>query len=93
MDDVLRSFMRRRTIILHYVYLLKLSNGDYYVGSTSDLAQRIKTHQSGNSSHTSKYLPVKLVYYSAFPNKINAEKFEDYLKSGSGIAFRNKHLI
>lgn len=78
---------------MYYTYLLKLSNNDYYAGSTKDLILRFKEHQSGGVSHTSKLRPVIIVWYSAFQTKELALKFEKYLKSSSGKAFRNKHLI
>ena len=78
---------------MHYTYLLKLSNGDYYAGSTKDLPSRLDKHQTGSVPHTKKHRPVSLVWYSAFKNKELAINFEKYLKSSSGKAFRNKHLI
>jgi len=78
---------------MYYSYLLLLSNSDYYAGSTENLTKRIKKHQSGAVPHTSKYLPVALVWYSGFRTKELAAKFEKYLKSSSGKAFRNKHLL
>ena len=77
---------------MYYTYLLKLSNGDYYAGSSEDLRNRIKDHQEGKNISTKPFRPVKLVYYCAFNTKTQAIKFEMYLKSGSGKAFRNKHL-
>ena len=38
-------------------------------------------------------LPLKLIGYTAFTEKHKAYEYEKYLKSGSGIAFRNKRLI
>lgn len=76
-----------------YVYLLKLSNGDFYVGRSDNLKRRIGEHKRGEDQTTSKFLPIKLVTYFAFDNKTNAVKFEKYLKTGSGIAFRRKHLV
>jgi predicted GIY-YIG superfamily endonuclease len=78
---------------MFYTYLLRLSNNDVYVGSTTDLTTRIKDHNEGKNISTKSFRPVKLIYYCAFPNKTQAVKFEMYLKSGSGKAFRNKHLI
>ncbi|RYM34134.1 GIY-YIG nuclease family protein [Brumimicrobium glaciale] len=50
-----------------YMYILECSNGSYYTGSTKYLKFRIKQHQSGEgANHTSKYLPVKLVYFEEF---------------------------
>ncbi len=78
---------------MYYVYILKLSNNDYYVGSTKDLKQRLADHQEGKNISTKPFRPVKLIYYCSFPTKTRAIKFEMYLKTGSGKAFRNKHLI
>jgi len=46
-----------------YVYILKCSDGSFYTGSTVDLIRRIIQHQKGlGANHTSKRLPVSLVY-------------------------------
>lgn len=79
--------------VMYYTYLLKLSNDDYYAGSTKDIKQRLAKHQSGAVPHTSKFRTVKLVWCGIFENKDIALNFEKYLKSSSGKAFRNKHLI
>lgn len=76
-----------------YVYILKLSNGDFYIGRSDNLKRRIKEHEEGQERTTKKFLPVKLITYLGFDNKTNAVKFEKYLKTGSGIGFRKKHLI
>jgi putative endonuclease len=38
-------------------------------------------------------LPSEVIFYCAFTDKSKAYKFEKYPKTGSGIAFRNKHLL
>lgn len=78
---------------MFYVYILQLNNNGFYIGSTSDLKRRIKEHNSGKSPYTSKFRPVKLIQYSSFLTENKAIKFEKYLKSGSGVAFRKKHLV
>ncbi len=42
-----------------YVYILRsLEHLDrYYVGVTADLRSRLKKHNAGEVSHTSKYMP------------------------------------
>ena len=46
-----------------YTYILQCANGQYYVGSTTDLERRLLEHQSGlGAKFTSTHLPVKLVY-------------------------------
>ncbi|MBU1110105.1 GIY-YIG nuclease family protein [Patescibacteria group bacterium] len=78
---------------MHYVYILILSNGDYYHGLTGNLERRIKQHQHGENKSTNRFLPVELICYITFKNKKKAEDFEKYLKTGSGYAFRNRHLV
>lgn len=78
---------------MFYVYILKMANADYYVGFTSDLQKRFKQHCDGEERTTKRYLPVKLEFYCAFKDKFKALKFEQYLKTGSGLAFRKRHLI
>jgi predicted GIY-YIG superfamily endonuclease len=77
---------------MYYVYSLKCKDG-YYIGCTDDLKNRLKRHQNGNILATSNRLPVKLDFYFVIQNKYKAFEFEKYLKSGSGRAFINKHLV
>jgi predicted GIY-YIG superfamily endonuclease len=79
---------------VHYVYLLKsdCTAGQRYIGVTADLKRRIAEHNSGKSPHTAKHVPWMLVTYVAFSERQKADKFERYLKSGSGHAFANRHL-
>ena len=80
---------------MHYVYIIRsISFPDkIYVGCTSDLKKRLSNHNSGTTPHTDKFKPWKLVVYLGFENKQNAIDFEEYLKSGSGRAFRDKRLL
>ena len=77
-----------------YVYLLEseASGGERYIGLTSDLKRRIAEHNSGKSSHTSKFMPWRIVTYVAFSSQAKATSFERYIKSGSGHAFANRRL-
>jgi predicted GIY-YIG superfamily endonuclease len=79
---------------MRYVYLLESEAvaGERYVGATSDLKRRLAEHNAGESLHTSKFVPWKLVTYVAFSDGPKAEAFERYLKSGSGHAFAKKRL-
>ncbi|PYI46327.1 MAG: excinuclease ABC subunit C [Verrucomicrobia bacterium] len=54
--------------------------------------QRLREHNQGKSSHTTKFSPWKLITYLAFTDRAKAEAFERYLKSGSGHAFARKRL-
>lgn len=64
-----------------------------YTGISHNPESRLEDHNSGKSPHTQKYKPWELIFYSAFTDKESAIKFEKYLKTSSGIAFRNKRLI
>ncbi len=78
---------------MYYVYILKLKNGKLYTGSTVNLKKRIENHNDGKVISTKAFKPVKLIFYSAFMSKSKAISFELYLKTGSGIGFRNKRFI
>jgi predicted GIY-YIG superfamily endonuclease len=77
---------------MHYVYILKCSNGKPYTGCTSDLKERIERHRFGYVPVTKDILPVELICFFAFSDKYKAFEFEKYLKSGSGRAFAIKHF-
>jgi putative endonuclease len=78
---------------MKYVYILEsLDSEHFYVGIADDLRARLKKHNAGEVTHTSKYRPWKVRTYVAFSDKKLAFEFEKYLKSGSGRAFANKRL-
>ena len=76
-----------------HVYILKCTDNSFYTGCTNDLDDRLRRHSNGEVHFTKDKLPVELITYIAFSEKHKAFKFEKYLKSGSGIAFRNKRLV
>ena len=79
---------------MYYVYILQLNNNNkHYTGSTGNLRGRITEHNAGKVISTKGLRPIKLAYYCAFRSKNKALIFERYLKTGSGIGFRNKRLI
>lgn len=78
---------------MFYTYILLLSDNTFYHGSSSNLKQRFIDHQRGIVPSTKNLRPVKLIFYAAFSTQDKATSFERYLKTGSGYAFRNKHLL
>ncbi len=62
------------------------------MGYTTNLKQRLETHNSGGSVHTAKYRPWKIEMYMVFSDQAKAKKFEQYLKSQSGRAFAQKRF-
>jgi len=77
-----------------HVYILRsLKNFErHYVGVTADLRSRLRKHNAGEVSHTSKHAPWAIKTYVAFSDEKQAFAFEKYLKSPSGRAFANKRL-
>ena len=78
---------------MYYVYLLKLANNTYYTGFANNVEARLERHVEGSVLSTKAFRPLELVSYFSFKSKTSALKFEKYLKTGSGMAFRNKHLV
>jgi putative endonuclease len=69
-----------------FVYMLRCSDGSYYVGSATgeDLAPRIAQHQSGAyPGYTFTRLPVTLVWSEHFPQITDAIATERKLKGWS----------
>ncbi|MEK7542989.1 MAG: GIY-YIG nuclease family protein [Patescibacteria group bacterium] len=79
---------------IFYVYILRSKvDKSYYVGFSEDLRKRLKDHEWYDVKSTKSKAPYDLIWYGGFKEKRRALNFERYLKSGSGFAFRNKHLI
>jgi putative endonuclease len=72
-----------------FVYILYSEKLDkYYIGSTGDLADRLKKHNRSRSGYTSMGKPWILVYNESFSNKADALKREKQLK-----AWKNRERI
>lgn len=80
---------------MYYVYIIQSINfpDQIYVGCTEDFKKRLSNHNAGTTPHTAKYKPWKFVTYIAFKDKFKAYEFEEFLKSGSGRAFRDKRIL
>ena len=79
---------------MKYVYTLQSQSDEarYYVGLTSDIRARLRRHNSGQVSHTSKFMPWRVQTYLAFDDETKAAAFERYLKTASGRAFATKRF-
>ena len=47
---------------MHYVYILKLENGQHYVGCTKDLKERLEKHKHHAVPTTSHIRPEELLF-------------------------------
>jgi len=76
-----------------YVYILKMADGEYYVGSTSDLKRRMEEHSTGHGISTKWRLPAILEAYIAVKSEQIAHHLEKYLKTSSGKATIRKRIL
>ena len=79
---------------LCFVYVIKSCNNPsrYYTGVTSDVTARLAAHNAGHCRHTSRFGPWKMDVVIEFADEGRAIAFEKYLKSGSGVAFAQRHF-
>jgi predicted GIY-YIG superfamily endonuclease len=77
-----------------FVYVLRSESDParHYVGTASDVDERLAWHNGGPVGYTVNHRPWRLVVSIEFPNEQEAVRFERYLKSGSGRAFANRHF-
>jgi predicted GIY-YIG superfamily endonuclease len=77
-----------------FVYVLRNQDNPprYYTGVTSDVARRQVDHNAGSCTHTAKHRPWSIDIVIEFSDERRAVGFERYLKSGSGVAFAQRHL-
>lgn len=79
---------------MYFVYILKSErDGSKYIGCTTDIKRRIAKHRRGEVRFTRPKRLYKLIWFPCFSNREKVYVFERYLKSSSGHAFTNKHLI
>jgi putative endonuclease len=75
--------------ILHSVKFNKT-----YVGFTSDLEARFKSHNElGTKGWTIKYRPWKIIHTEEYPTKEEAMKREIWLKSGVGREYIKREIL
>lgn len=67
-----------------FVYILECCDGTYYTGWTTNLDERVKTHNEGIGPKAAKYTrsrrPVRLVYFEEYETKSEALKRECAIK-------------
>ena len=66
---------------MNYVYILRCNDDSLYTGWTNNLEIRIKAHSEGKGAkYTKARLPVELVYFEEFEDKIEAMRREYAIK-------------
>ena len=72
--------------MFYYTYVLEsLKDKSLYIGYTSNLKNRFKSHNSGQNKATKSHIPYRLIHFEAFINRVDAKRREVYLKSGWGL--------
>lgn len=67
-----------------YVYMLKCSDGSYYIGHTDNLERRLFEHKEGiRQCYTYFRRPVELVFYEETYDRTYAIEFEYKIKHWS----------
>jgi putative endonuclease len=76
---------------MFYVYILYADlHFKHYVGYTSNLDMRMKSHNEMGSGWTNKYRPWRMIYSKEFEKNTDAMKYEKWLKTGVGRDFISK---
>lgn len=74
-----------------YVYILQsIENYSYYIGSSTNVWNRLKQHNNGQVKSTKYKRPYKLVFYQEFDNIDIARKIEYKIKSWKRKDFIDK---
>ena len=64
-----------------WVYILKTKSGKFYIGSTTDLRQRLKHHFGGHTPSTKKLSPETLLLSQEYKTLKEARSVEKKIKS------------
>ena len=77
-----------------YAYILLSSeDGLHYYGSTSNLENRLKAHNSGKSKFTKGHRPWKNIYSEKFETRSETMRRETFFKSINGRNWLKKENI
>lgn len=66
--------------LMYNLYILKLSDNSYYIGSTENIELRLNEHSVGRVRSTRNNLPFKLIYTENFKNRSEAQSREYQIK-------------
>ncbi len=79
------AFGGGRLKIMYYTYILKSEKtGKYYTGSTENINERVKRHNSGKNKSTKIGIPWILIYQEEFNTEQEAYKREFQIKRYKG---------
>lgn len=64
-----------------YTYILLCDQKTYYVGLTSNLQNRVRSHRLKQNIGTKEFSDIKLIYHEQYETRKESEKREQQLKS------------
>jgi len=77
-----------------FVYILKsLKDDRFYIGQTSDIANRINRHNSGQVTATKNRRPLVIIHTEKFATRAQAMQREKYLKSLKSQKYISENII
>ena len=79
---------------MFFVYILYSAKFDrFYVGMTSNIEQRLNSHNLAKVKSTKGFLPWVVVFKESFDLREEARKRELYLKSAAGRRWRKANVL
>jgi len=70
---------------MFYVYLIQsLKDESTYTGYTDDVKKRLRAHNLGKVSYSSKHKPFRIAYFEAYLSEKDARRREQLLKKKGG---------
>jgi putative endonuclease len=74
---------------MFYVYVIRsvVDPSYHYKGFCSDIEERLKEHNAGQTKSIKHKIPFELVYVEQYNNLDSAIKREKYFKTGAGRRF------
>ena len=81
-------------IDMYIVYVLYSRNHDkLYVGYTSNLSNRMESHNETGRGYTKRYRPWVVIYTEEYSDRSEAMKREKELKGGQGRSWIRSNLL
>ncbi len=79
---------------MYYLYILRsIPKGTLYVGTTRDVARRLREHNAGRSRSTAPHRPYELVHVEEYQTLAEARKREWYLKCTPAGGKEKRRLV
>ncbi len=79
---------------MYTVYVLYSPSHDkLYIGYTSNLTQRLQSHNETGNGFTSRYRPWEIIHTEVYETKKTALKREKSLKGGQGRQWIRENLL